>query len=75
MIFGGIFTTMKESVKIDSKIVERIRTHIKLTGQTISGYINVTLDNDLKEREGRSCVSDYASNMAPTLTKAIKSKK
>lgn len=36
-----------ESVKIDSKIVERVRKYIKRTGQTISGYINTNLDRQL----------------------------
>lgn len=64
---------MKESVKIDSKIVDRIRRHIKGTGQTISGYIDVTLNKDLNEKESYVTVSEYVSGMAPMLTKAIKS--
>jgi len=62
---------MKESVKIDSEIVARIRKHIKRTGQTISGYIDVTLDMDLKEKESLVSVSDYASKMAPLVSKIL----
>jgi hypothetical protein len=62
---------MKESVKIDSKIVDRIRRHIKKTGQTISGYIDITLAKDLDEKESYVTVSEYVSGMAPALGKAI----
>jgi hypothetical protein len=40
-----------ESVKIDGAIVRRIRRHIKSTGQTISGFININLDKVLTEEE------------------------
>lgn len=75
MIFGGIFTTMKESVKINSKIVDRIRKHIKRTGQTISGYIDLTLDKDLNEKENYVSVSEYAVGMTQMLSEVIKTTK
>jgi hypothetical protein len=38
---------MKESVKIDSTIVQRIREHVKGTGQTIGGFADISLKHTL----------------------------
>jgi hypothetical protein len=62
---------MKESVKIDSKVVDRVRAHVKKTGQTISGCIEVTLINALDEWDGKAILTDYASGMAPSLLRSI----
>lgn len=72
MVRSGIFDSMKESVKIDSGIVQRIRKHIRKTGQTISGYIDITLAKDLDDKESIVTVSEYVKGMAPLLGKSLK---
>jgi hypothetical protein len=38
---------MKESVKLDSELVQSVKKHIKLTGQTISGFFEVSAKGSL----------------------------
>lgn len=52
MVESGIFDTMiTESVKINKKILDRIRRYSKKTGQTISGYINIVLEVQIARNE------------------------
>jgi hypothetical protein len=61
------FSGMKsESVKIDAQIVERIRKQVSKTGQKISGFINVVLEDKLNEIDGVNGNS-YAGAMASIL--------
>lgn len=38
---SGIFTTMKESVKIDTSVVNKVRRYVKKTKQTIGGFFEL----------------------------------
>jgi hypothetical protein len=38
-----------ESVKISKALLKKIRKHVKSTGQTISGYINVRLGECIQQ--------------------------
>lgn len=58
---------MKESVKIDADVVDRIRKHVKVTGQTISSYISITLNKDLDSMNIPFTLNEYATRMAPSL--------
>lgn len=70
MELSGIFDTMK-SVKIDEALIDRIKEHVKTTGQTISGCINIAMTEYLDEKEGERVLCDYVNKMAPVLGKAI----
>lgn len=36
-----------ESVKIDTEILEKVRNHVSVTKQTISGFIEIAIDEKL----------------------------
>lgn len=71
----GIFESMKESVRIDCQIVERLRKYVKSTGQTISGCIGIALSEYLDEKEGEKTLSDYVRNMSGRIKESNKKKK
>lgn len=43
--FSGMNT---ESIKIDSKVVGKVRKHVKGTKQTIGGFVALAIENELK---------------------------
>jgi hypothetical protein len=41
---------MKESVKIESKVLDSVRKRIKTTGQTIGGFIELAAEKELTKK-------------------------
>ena len=58
----------RTTTKIDEHVLEVIRKHVKNTGQTVVGFINVTLEEKLKKLYG---VNMYQSKMSEFLGEAI----
>ena len=66
----------RATTKIDKDVLDMVRSHVKSTAQTVSGFINKTLMEKLKElRAGSVVKSDYFANMGDLCLKNKKKKK
>lgn len=52
-----------ESIRIDSKLVEKIRKHVRSTRQTISGFINVAVEKHLQEEKKEKRTMDEVAKL------------
>lgn len=55
-----------ESIKIDSKVVGKVRKHVKGTKQTIGGFVAIAIENELKRIKATEnntiTVTDWVKN-------------
>lgn len=58
----------RTTTKIDEHVLDNVRKHVKSTGQTVFSFLNMTLEEKLKELYG---VNMYRSKMTEFLGEAI----
>jgi hypothetical protein len=66
----------RKTAKIDESVLDRVREHVKKTGQTVSGFMNVTLTEKLNELHGgKTTKKKYFASMGEFLTQSSNKKK